>query len=222
MAHLLILLAHDPTVQPALNELISHLGTAATDLYTAFLNDSIALARQVARANVTVVAQHGSALGERMDGRSAPAIITLPDMLPTTLAVAVAHALSTGPVVLFGNDLPHMPIWRLRDTLTHLEGGADVVIGPDERGGWYLIGLRAAHPALLRALPGCDDSPDDLCIAAANHGLRVTNIPAWYGLDNLADLEQLSLDLRTMPRDVAPHTRALLNGDTVQARVVGG
>jgi glycosyltransferase A (GT-A) superfamily protein (DUF2064 family) len=125
-------------------------------------------------------------------------------------------------VVLFGSDMPHLPLWRLRDTLTHLEGGADVVIGPGERGGWYLIGLRAAHPALLRALPGRDEEPDHLCIAAATHGLRVTQIPAWYCLDTLADLERLSADLRTMPPDVAPHTRELLNGDAAQARVVGG
>jgi glycosyltransferase A (GT-A) superfamily protein (DUF2064 family) len=119
--------------------------------------------------------------------------------------------------------MPHLPIWRLRDALTHLESGADVVIGPSETGGWYLIGMRVGHPALLRALPGSDDPPDDLCIAAATQGMRVTMLPAWYTLDTLADVERLAADLRTMPPDVAPETRTLLHGDVAhQSRAVGG
>ncbi|MBX0328636.1 DUF2064 domain-containing protein [Oscillochloris sp. ZM17-4] len=222
MAHLLILLAHDPVVQLASNELPSHLGFAATNLYAAFLEDSVALAQQVARADVFIVAQHGALLHGRAPIPTGPEIITLADMRPTALGHVVARSLASGPVILFGSDMPHMPIWRLRDTLTYLECGADVVIGPRESGGWYLIGLRAAHPALLRALPGRDETPDDLCIAAATHSLRVAQIPAWYALDTLADLDRLAADLRTMPPDIAPHTRAMLNGVDSQARAVGG
>jgi uncharacterized protein len=222
MAHLLILLAHDPTVRSASHELTSYLGAAAPALYTAFLEDSLALAQRVAQAEVAIVAQRGSSLGSHLHAPAGPLTLTLPDMRPTSLAAVVAQALAFGPVVIFGSDMPHLPIWRLRDSLTHLENGADVVIGSGERGKWYLIGLRAAHPALLRALPSQDEPPDDLCIAAATHSLRVAQIPAWYDIDTLADLDRLSADLRTMPADVAPHTRALLNGCAAQARVVGG
>jgi glycosyltransferase A (GT-A) superfamily protein (DUF2064 family) len=223
MSHLLIVLAHDPTVRPAGNELMAHLGAAAADLYAAFLCDSVALAGQVSRADTTIVQQDGSSLASRAPRPAGcPEVVTTTDMQPATLARLVAQALLSGPVVLLGGDLPHLPLWRLRDTLTHLEGGADVVIGPGERGNWYLIGLRSAHPALLRAIPGQGEPPDDLCIAAATHGLHVVQLPAWYTLDSLADLERLSTDLRTMPRDSSPHTRAILNGEDVYARAVGG
>jgi glycosyltransferase A (GT-A) superfamily protein (DUF2064 family) len=148
-------------------------------------------------------------------------VVTLSDRRFGSIAGTLARALDDGPVVLLGGDLPHLPIWRLRDALTHLEGGADVVIGPGESGGWYLLGLRAAHPALLRALPGSDDPPDDLCIAAATHGLRVSQLPAWYTLAALADLERLASDLSTMPPDVAPQTRTLLDENGAQSRAVG-
>jgi len=220
MAHLLISLAHDPTVRPVFNELTHHLGDAAIKLYAAFLDDSVALASCAFGGQVSVVAQVGSDLTGHLQAPAGPRVILVPDQRPAALASALATALASGPVVLFGGDMPHLPIWRLRDALTHLGGGADVVIGPGESGGWYLIGLRAAHPALLRALPGSDEPPDDLCIAAATQGLRVTQLPAWYTLDTLADLERLTADLRTMPPNVAPQTRMLLDSD--QSRAVGG
>ena len=221
MPHLLIALAHDPTVRPAFNELTRQLGTASDNLYAAFLDDSVALAARACGAQVSVVAQAGSCLVARLQSPADPQIILVPDHRPATLAGVITEALSNGPVVLLGGDMPHLPIWRLRDALTHLESDADVVIGPAESGGWYLIGLRVAHPALLRALPSSDNPPDDLCIAAATHGLRITQLPAWYTLSTLADMERLASDLSTMPPDVAPQTRTLLNGE-VCARAVGG
>ncbi|MEI7773126.1 MAG: DUF2064 domain-containing protein [Chloroflexales bacterium] len=222
MAHLIILLAHDPTVRPVFNDLTRHLGDAAINLYAAFLDDSVALAGCAAGDRVSVIAQADSKLLGRLQAPAGPQVIMVPDLRPASLASAVASALADGPVVLLRGDMPHLPIWRLRDALTYLDGGTDVVIGPGEAGGWYLIGLRFAHPALLRALPGSDGMPDDLCIAAATHGLRVMQFPAWYTLDTLADLERLAADLRTMPPDVAPQTRILLNEDGINSRAVGG
>jgi glycosyltransferase A (GT-A) superfamily protein (DUF2064 family) len=221
MAYVFITLAHDPTVRLADDDLMRYLGPAAPSLYAAFLRDSIALAERVTQAEVILVARVGSGLIARQMGGDDPQVVLLPDMRPATLAAALAAALAYGPVVILRGDMPHLPIWRLRDAITHLDGGADLVIGPGETGGWYLIGMRAAHPALLRALPGSDDPPDDLCIAAATHGLRVAQLPAWYTLDTLADLERLAADLSTMPPDVAPQTRDLLDGGA-QARAVGG
>ncbi|NTV99844.1 MAG: DUF2064 domain-containing protein [Oscillochloris sp.] len=221
MAHLFIMLAHDPTVQPTGYELTVHLGESATKLYVAFLEDSVALAMRVAHTRVTIMSQPGSTLAQHLQAAHGTEILTLADQQSSTIAQAISPTLASEPIVLLGSNLPHLPIWRLRDTLTHLEGGADVVIGPGERGGWYLIGLRRTHPALLRALPGSDGPPDDLCIAAATHDMRITQIPAWYTIDTLSDVERLATDLRTMPPDVAPATRALLNGAGAQARVVG-
>jgi glycosyltransferase A (GT-A) superfamily protein (DUF2064 family) len=222
MAHILLTLAHDPTARPMFNQLTEHLRQEAAELYDAFLLDSIALASRVSSARTAIVAHAPSALTEHISHMTGLAVVTLSDRGYGSIAGAVAYALEDGPVVLLGGDLPHLPIWRLRDTFTYMENGADVVIGPGEDGGWYLIGLRAAHPALLRAIPRRNESPDNLCIAAATHDLRVAQLPAWYTLNTIADLERLSADLRTMPPDTAPYTRTLLSDEGAQARAVGG
>ncbi|MEI8306477.1 MAG: DUF2064 domain-containing protein [Chloroflexales bacterium] len=219
MAHIFIILAHDPTVRPTFDDLNRYSG-ADSDIYAAFLDDSLALAGQAYGARLSVIAQVDSGLVARLQALAGPRIILLPDLSPASLMSILSEALSDGPVVLFGGDMPHLPIWRLRDALTHLEGDADLVVGPGETRGWYLIGLRAAHPALLRTLPGSDDPPDDLCIAAATHGLRVAQLPAWYTLDTLADLDRLATDLRTMPPDIAPQTRHVLNSE-ISSHTVG-
>jgi glycosyltransferase A (GT-A) superfamily protein (DUF2064 family) len=222
MVHILITLAHDPTVRPMFNQLTEHFGQGAADLYDAFLFDSMALAGRVSGVRTTVVAQAPSVLTDHISSATGLAVVSLSDRRFGSIAGTVARALDDGPVVLLGGDLPHLPIWRLRDTFTYMENGADVVIGPGENGGWYLLGMRAAHPALLRAIPARDESPDNLCIAAATHDLRVAQLPPWYTLNTIADLERLSADLRTMPPDTAPYTRTLLSADGVRARAVGG
>jgi hypothetical protein len=45
-------------------------------------------------------------------------------------------------------------------------------------------------------------------------------LPTWFGVNELADLEDLADMLREMPATVARRTRAVLTGEN--ARVVGG
>ncbi len=221
MTHLLITLAHDPTVRPVVPEIAKRMPTQALDLYTAFLDDSIALAFQINQAAITLMIHQESLLPEYSRYSTEIEIALLPDMQQATIAQQVALALNEGPVLLFGGDIPHLPLWRLRDTLTHLENGVDLVIGSGERGDWYLIGMRTAHPALLRTLPVTGAAPDDLCIAAATHGLRVEQLPPWYTLRTLNDVNRLADDLRTMPADIAPQTRTVLTLSGLYSRVVG-
>jgi glycosyltransferase A (GT-A) superfamily protein (DUF2064 family) len=96
------------------------------------------------------------------------------------------------------------------------------VIGPSEDASWYLLGLRAAHPELLRALPQLDQSPTTLGALARQRALATAVLPAWYRLTSPTDLARLVLDLRTMPAEVACHTRALLTTDGLQVRAIGG
>ncbi|EFO79375.1 hypothetical protein OSCT_2723 [Oscillochloris trichoides DG-6] len=221
MTHLLITLAHDPTVRPISTEIAKRMQTQAIDLYTAFLDDSITLATHISHATINLLAHQESLLPEYSRYSGEVGISNIPNMNQATLAQQVALALNTGPVLLFGGDMPHLPLWRLRDTVTHLQSGVDLVIGSGEQGDWYLIGLRSPHPALLRNLPLSGAAPDDLCIAAATHGLRVEQLPPWYTLRTMSDLNRLADDLRTMPRDVAPQTRIFLTTSGLHSRVVG-
>ena len=113
-----------------------------------------------------------------------------------------------GQVVLLGSDAPHLPAERIPEAFAALEG-ADVVVGPSEDGGYYLIGARADHPRLFEQVPW--GTSDVLAITRrriVELGLRHVDLPAWYDVDNPADVLRLSRDARAL--EALPRTRAVL------------
>jgi rSAM/selenodomain-associated transferase 1 len=83
---------------------------------------------------VTLVAQRGDDLGERM------------------LAAFEAQTDGTG-AVLVGSDCPFLEVGDLQRAAGELAGGADAVIGPAADGGYYLIAVRSAHPHAFAGVP---------------------------------------------------------------------
>ena len=60
---------------------------------------------------------------------------------------ALREALEGAPVALaIGSDMPHLPPEWVAQAIEMLAGSADVVIGPAEDGGYYLLGVRRVHP----------------------------------------------------------------------------
>ncbi len=55
-------------------------------------------------------------------------------------------------VVLVGADTPDLTAGLIDEAL-HLLDSYDAVIGPDHNGGYYLLGLKAAHGELFRGIP---------------------------------------------------------------------
>lgn len=57
-------------------------------------------------------------------------------------------------VMALGSDHPTLPLALIHEAFERLERGAEVVIGPAEDGGYYLIALRphAVHPELFRGI----------------------------------------------------------------------
>lgn len=84
-----------------------------------------------------------------------------------------------GPVVIIGSDLPSLPAAHVRDAFARLDAGADLALGPAEDGGYYLIGLRARQPRLLREPPmSAPTLLADTLALAAELGLRAELLPA--------------------------------------------
>ena len=82
----------------------------------------------------------------------------------------------------------------------------DVVLGPCDDGGYYLIGWKRPHPPLVREVTM--SAPDTLAqtlAVAARDGLRVALLPLWYDVDGPADLARLADDA-----GLGDHTRAFL------------
>jgi uncharacterized protein len=136
-------------------------------------------------------AQHGPDLGARM-------------------AECVAAALAAGApaVVLIGTDAPHVPAARIRLAVRLLDEGAhDVVLGPSEDGGYYLIGLRRLHRELFDSMAWSTAGVFEETIARCRSlRLRVALLPACYDVDTPEALARLEADLAASGGKAAPRT----------------
>lgn len=189
-------------------------GATAAALYACFLRDTLELMRQVPgvrrsiaylpekadayfRAlapDMELTAQRGADLGER-----------LANLLDAALTGGATQA------VVMSSDCPSLPAAYLRQAFAELDGPADLVLGPCDDGGYYLIGLKRPAPRLLREVPMSTPTvtQETLAIATAL-GLRTALLPPWYDVDTVAELARLQHDLHGAPPGVCPATRRLL------------
>jgi hypothetical protein len=109
------------------------------------------------------------------------------------------------------SDGPNLPAAFLARAFEALAGGADVVLGPCEDGGYYLIGLSRPAPRLLREVRmSTPHVLADTLELADEEGLEVALLPAWYDVDDAGSLARLAADLAGAPPELARHTRAML------------
>jgi rSAM/selenodomain-associated transferase 1 len=148
----------------------------------------------VNHAGTTFTPQRGDDLGDRMHN-----------------ALTDACAAGARQVLLVGSDLPLLASSLLSDAFAALESH-DVVFGPSEDGGYYLVGVNAhavaAATSLFHEIAWGSDSVLAHTLSAADAlGLRTTLIARAFDIDTREDL----LRLRDDPRPhVAHHTRAWL------------
>jgi rSAM/selenodomain-associated transferase 1 len=108
--------------------------------------------------------------------------------------------------VLIGSDLPSLPPSHIGAAFEALEAGADVVLGPADDGGYYLIGLARPTPAVFAGISwGSGSVLQETRALAAGLGLRVHEIASWYDVDTPDDLVRVSSS-----DQAAPRTRAWL------------
>jgi hypothetical protein len=187
----------------------------AAELYACFLRDTLDLMRQVpgvrceigylpagAEAYFQALApdmllslQQGANLGQRLN-----------HLLTSALAAGAPKA------VVMDSDSPTLPAAYLAQAFTLLDSH-DVVLGPCDDGGYYLIGLRRPQPPLLcEVTMSTPTVVQDTLALAAQLGLRSALLPRWYDVDTAAELERLRTELAEAPAAVAPHTREFLYG----------
>jgi len=138
-------------------------------------------------AEIELAPQRGADLGERLaaffeDALAEPGVRT---------------------AVALGADAPDVPARRIAEAHAALERGADVAVGPDAGGGYYLLGLRVPQPFLVQDVPMSTPSMCAETVALARaRGLRVALLAPGLDVDVAEDLERLSAALgRRSPGD---------------------
>lgn len=175
-------------------------GETAAALYECFLRDTLDIMRmtpQVTRCVVYLPADAASYFRA-----IAPDFVLMHQQgadLGTRLDNLLTEALRQGAsaAVVMDSDSPTLPAAYLTEAFMRLAEGADVVLGPCDDGGYYLIGLKQPQPRLLREVPMSTPTVlrDTLHIAEELR-LRVALLPTWYDVDTAAELQRLNQELQ--------------------------
>jgi hypothetical protein len=123
--------------------------------------------------------QEGSNLGERMGA-----------------AFERAFASGARRVVIFGSDSPTLPRTIPGQAFRAL-AACDLVIGPAEDGGYYLIGCRRFDPRLFDGVAWSTPGTCEQTLAtAARIEFKAALLEPWFDFDKWSDVERLLNDAR--------------------------
>jgi len=185
----------------------------ASSLYECFLCDTLDQMRQVQDAHHVIayldepdyfqrlapdfelIPQKGHDLGERLDN-------------------ALTSCLSQGyeRAIIMNSDSPTLPSDYLSQGFDMLSDGTDVVLGPCDDGGYYLIGIKKPTPRLLREVQMSTPTvAEDTIVLAKKEGLHLVTLPTWYDVDDTASLSRLVEEIEHHDSQTAKHTRQFLS-----------
>ncbi|NUM73224.1 TIGR04282 family arsenosugar biosynthesis glycosyltransferase [candidate division KSB1 bacterium] len=112
-------------------------------------------------------------------------------------------------VITIGSDSPTLPPAYLKEAAEAL-ASHDLVLGPAEDGGYYLIGLKSAPAELFEGIAWSTEKVLQQTLAAAQRlGLRVHLLPEWYDVDDLPALHRYCLT-SDVPHDLAARLKPFL------------
>lgn len=168
----------------------------AAALAACFVKDAVAGARRLTRNVILAYTP--------FDGRAAPEALLPGDLLwqeqcsgdlGARLDQAIQHAATFGysPLIVIGTDSPTLPSALTETAIEALrKNQTDLVLGPTEDGGYYLVGLQKPVPYLFEQIAWSTPQTYDHTLRNAQRmKLRVLRLPVWYDVDTPADLIRL-------------------------------
>jgi rSAM/selenodomain-associated transferase 1 len=181
---------------------------AVTALYRCLLEDTLALATSLTSVEVAVMCPEpdqdelAHLLGNRVH-----VVAQKGEGLAAGLTSVFRHFAAGGlrHVVAFNSDSPHLAPSVL-DSAFEMLAARDVVVGPTHDGGYYLVGAKAAHPALFESDGmGTGSAIDRLLTRTKALELSTGFTEPFYDIDVANDLILLAQELRLAPAK-APRT----------------
>ncbi len=186
---------------------------AVTELYLCLLDDTMALARSLGTVEVAIMCPASDVEElKRLARGKLDVVAQKGEGLVAGLTSVFAHFVADGraQVIAFNSDSPHLPASVLRGAFEALNNH-DVVVGPTHDGGYYLVGAKAAHPALFDGDDmGTKSALEALLARARGRQLTVGFTDPFYDIDVESDLTRLAAELRLAPAR-APRTAVWLD-----------
>jgi rSAM/selenodomain-associated transferase 1 len=181
---------------------------AVTALYRCLLEDTLALATSLTSVKVAVMCPESDQdeLANLL-GNTVPVVAQNGEGLAAGLSSVFRHFTAAGQqhVIAFNSDSPHLAPSVL-DSAFEILATRDVVVGPTHDGGYYLVGAKAAHPALFESdRMGTRSALDRLLTRTKVLKLSTGFTEPFYDIDVANDLILLARELRLSPAK-APRT----------------
>lgn len=113
-------------------------------------------------------------------------------------------------VMALNADGPSLPAQTL-DRAAALLDDHDLVLGPGEDGGYYLVGLKRCQPQLFNDIPWSTGQVFTQTLYRARQlNLDIALLDPWFDVDYYGDLVRLVRQLTVLPEDRLKYTRAMI------------
>ncbi|MBI1761679.1 MAG: TIGR04282 family arsenosugar biosynthesis glycosyltransferase [Acidobacteria bacterium] len=215
----LVLMAKAPLAGQVKTRLIGALSAAdAADLYAAFLSDTFAVMEEVAdeRESVRLVLYYTPAgeeeAFEKVEREGSLMLAQRGDSLGERLENCFVDLFEHGfdSVVIIGGDSPTLPAENLLRAFESLTDADEIVLGPAEDDGYYLIGMRKLHPRVLEDIPW---STNEVLAVTRRRiqeaSLNLIELPLCSDVDTPEQLQRLRQQLKEQ-KELARFTRRCL------------
>ena len=189
----------------------------AAELSRCFILDKVAQVREVTRAEpvVAYAPEDAAAVFEAL----APGFTLLPQRgheLTARILSILERFFADGcdAAIMIDSDTPTLPVGLLENAVTLVASGEyDLVLGPSDDGGYYLIGMRRLRTELFEGMPWSTPAVFEETLRRADAlGLRTAQLPPWYDVDTAVDLARLTAELAGGPGGGARETREFVLG----------
>jgi len=197
---------------------------AVTALYSCLLEDTVSLAKSLTGVEVAVICPESDTNELKLLlGDSVRVVAQKGEGLAAGLVSVFAHFTTpqspddagvggqavTRRVIAFNSDSPHLSPSVLDSAFQALAAN-DLVIGPTDDGGYYLVGAKVAHPTLFENDGmGTSSALERLLARAQALQLSRAITEPCYDIDVVEDLIRLAPELALAPSK-APRTAAWL------------
>jgi rSAM/selenodomain-associated transferase 1 len=189
----------------------------AASFYEALLRDTLELAAGIESVQLAAAITPSSAAAY-FEAITPAGTLLLP-VEGADIGVCLEEALGTlftigyRKVFALNADGPSLPPDFLCQAVQLLDSH-ELVLGPGEDGGYYLVGMKHLHAGLFQDIPWSTARVLEATLAKAQlSGLYAALTPPWYDIDLPQDVERLRDELNHLPGDRLRHTRRFFKED---------
>jgi rSAM/selenodomain-associated transferase 1 len=211
----LIIMAKEPRVGLTKTRLCPPLTfEEAAQLYEALLLDTIEMTSTLEDIDLAIAVTPSDSIPyfEQVSPKGTILVPVDCEDIGQCLSRVLEHLLKMGysKAMALNSDGPSLPRTHIRQAVARLDEH-DLVFGPSEDGGYYLVGLKEMFNQVFTDIEWSTSRVLSHTLAKCkNLELKVDLLPTWYDVDTAADIERLREELTTLPDHALGHTRVLL------------